>query len=125
MDIGISRPSDHAVVVIKQEVAVERIGPSLHGEQEPEQSGAVCKGRGGYPPASLVDSDVAMRPIDGARGHCAQHERRQRKVLERHQGWKREEIEGDILAIEGIAFAVGHLANELKRYVPVAGLSPG
>src|SRR5580692_8417824 len=110
MDIGISCPGDHAVVAIKQEVAVERVGPGLHGEQEPEQSGAVSKGSGGYPPASLVEANVAMRPIDGARGRCAQDERRQGKILERHQGWEREEIEADILAVEGIALAVGHLA---------------
>ena len=124
MDVRVARPHDHRIVVVEQEEAVEPIGPSLYREEETEQDGAVGDDPGRRRPM-LVERDVAVRPIYCAGDKGAQYERQQHPVLERDIGRKREEIETDVLPIEGIALSVRRLADKAEDHVPVASLAEG
>ena len=125
MDVGVARSHDDSVVAVKQQKAVQPIGPGLHSEEETQQGGAVGCGRGRHPSASLVEHDVAVREIYCAGDKSAQDERQQHPVLERDVGGKREEIKADVLAVEGIALSVRHLVDEAEDHVPVSGLARG
>ena len=61
MDIGVACPNHDAVVVVEQEVAVQRIGPGPDCEIEPQQRGAMCDGRGRYMPGPTVEIDFAYK----------------------------------------------------------------
>src|SRR5258707_1305140 len=77
------------------------------------------------PSASPLEHDVAVRPIDRAGDEGAQDERRQCPVLERDVGGEREEIEADVLTVEGVTQSVRRLIDESECHVPVAGLNRG
>src|SRR5262249_51927578 len=119
MNVGVARSNDHAVVAVEEEEAVETIGPGLHREEETQQSGAMRDGCGRHPSASLVEHDVAMRPIHRTGDESAPDERQQHPILDRDIGGKREEIEADVLAVERIALSVWRLVDEPKDHVPV------
>ena len=74
---------------------------------------------------TLVEREVAVRPIYCAGDKGAQYERQQHPVLERDVGGKREEIETDVLPVEGIALSVRRLADEAEGHVPVVSLAQG
>src|SRR3954470_21527402 len=102
MDVGVARPHHDPVVAVEQEEAVETIGPGHHDEEQTQEDGTVGYGCGRYPLPSLGELDVTVRPIYRTGGDDAQVEDQQHPVLEREQGGKREEVEAEILAIEGI-----------------------
>ena len=52
VDIGVACPDHDAVVIVEQQEAVQRIGPSLHREIETQQRGAMCDGGGRNVPRS-------------------------------------------------------------------------
>ena len=66
MDVGVAGADHDAVVVIEQEVAVQRISPRLHQEEEADERRAVGDRRGGEAPARRIEADVAVHEIDRA-----------------------------------------------------------
>ena len=69
--------------------------------------------------------DVAMHPVDKSAEQCAHDERQQCPILDGHKGGQRKEVESDILVVQGIVRAVGHLIDEAQKSAPVADFPPG
>ena len=63
MHIRVAGTHHDAIVAIQQEIAVQRIRPRFHGEEDAEQSGA-RRSPSGIPPTLAVEFDVATHPID-------------------------------------------------------------
>src|SRR5271166_3955199 len=102
MDIGVSGPNNHAIVAIEKEITVEPIGPCLHGEEEPQESGTVGDHRGGRWRRCSED-EISLHKIERASEKRAQDERQQHPILDGDRGGKRKKIESEIFPVEGIA----------------------
>src|SRR4051795_9191487 len=125
MDVGVARPHHDPVVVVEQEEAVEIIGPGHHDEEQPQENGTVDYGCGRYPLPSLGEFDVTVRPIYRSGDGNAQVKDQQHPVFEREQGGKREKVEAEILAVEGIALSVRRLVEETENQAPFGSLDFG
>ena len=123
MDIGVACPDHDAVVVVEQEVAVQRVGPGLHREIEPQQRGAMRDGGGRDAPGPRVRIDFAMHEVHRSGHEAAQEQDQQHPVLERDVDRKREEVEADVLVEQRIVLAVRHLVDEPEDQVPLTGLA--
>ena len=69
--------------------------------------------------------DVAARPVDRSGEKRAQNDGEQHPVLDEDIGGQREEIEADVLVVERIVRAIGHLIEKLQEDAPVAGFCRG
>jgi hypothetical protein len=69
--------------------------------------------------------DVAVHPIDRPGKERAQEEREQHPILDDDIGGQRKEIEADVLVVQRIVRAIGHVIEEPEEDAPVVGLSPG
>ena len=69
--------------------------------------------------------DVAVHPIDRSGEERAQEEREQHPILDDDIGGQRKEIEADVLVVERVVRAIGHVIEELQEDAPVVDLSPG
>jgi hypothetical protein len=78
-----------------------------------------------YRPALGVVLDIAMDPIYRSGEKRAQDEREQHPILDDDIGGQREEVEADVLVVERVIRAVGHLIEEPQEDAPVVDLSPG
>ena len=125
MDVGVARADHHPVVAVEQQIAVETVGPRLHREKEAEQHRAVGdRCRRHRPPLGVV-LDVAVHPIDRSGEERAQEEREKHPILDDDIGGQRKEIEADVLVVERVARAIGHLIEEPQEDTPIVDLSPG
>ena len=125
MDVGVARADHHPVVAVEQQIAVETVGPGLHREEEAEQHRAVGDRCRRHRPALGVVLDVAVDPIDRSGEERAQEEREQHPILDDDIGGQRKEIEADVLVVERVIRAIGHLIEEPQEDAPVVDLSPG
>ena len=66
-----------------------------------------------------------MHPVHRSGDENAQDERQHHPVFEDDIGGKGEEIEADVLAVQGIAVSIRHLIDEAQEQVPVAHLPCG
>ena len=123
MDIGVACPDHDAVVVVEQQVAVQRIGPGLHCEIETQQRGAMCDGGGRNAPGPSVQIDFAVHEVYRSGHEGAQDQDQQHPVLERDVDRQREEVEADVFAEQRIVLAVRHLVDEPEDQVPLTGLA--
>ncbi len=55
----------------------------------------------------------------------AQEKREQHPILDNDIGWQRKEIEANVLVVERVVRAIGHLIEEPQEDAPIADLSPG
>src|SRR5262249_44838949 len=122
MNVRVCRSHDDPIVVIKQQEAVQPIGPSFHREKEPEQTRAVSDDEGKGRPV-LDEGQHAIGPIDSAGHESTRDDDQQHPILERNVGGKREEIDADVLSEDWIALSVWRLVNEAQGYLPVAGFA--
>lgn len=61
-------------------------------------------------PALGVVLDVAVHPIDRSGEERAQEKRERHPILDNDIGWPRKEIEADVLFVERVVRAIGHVA---------------
>jgi hypothetical protein len=66
-----------------------------------------------------------VHPIHCSGDEKAQDERQQHPIFEYYIGWKGEEIEADVLVVQGIALSIRHLIDESQEHIPVADLPGG
>ena len=66
-----------------------------------------------------------MHPIDRSGEERAQEEREKHPILDYDIGGQRKEIEADVLVVEWVARAIGHLIEEPQEDAPIVDLSPG
>ena len=123
MNVGIAGADDDPVVVVEQEVTVQRIRPGLHHEKEAEQRGAMGDGGGRNAPRGRILTDVAVREVNCAGHQAGQHKQPQQPVLDRDVDRQREEVEADVLVEQRIAPTVRRLVEEPEDQVPSAGLA--
>ena len=83
MNVSVAGANDNAVVVVKQEVAVQHIGPGLNREIESEQRGAMRDCRGRNAPGGRIQTDVVVQEINCAGHQRSQQEDPQQQVLDR------------------------------------------
>src|SRR5262249_29029800 len=76
-------------------------------------------------PALGAVLDVALNPVDRSAEERAQQERKQYPILDGDIRGQRKEIEPDVLAVEWVIRAIGHLIEEPQEDAPVVDLSPG
>jgi hypothetical protein len=79
----------------------------------------------GHRPASLIEGDATVHPIHRSSDENAQDEHQQQPIFEGDIGGKGEEIEADVLLVQGIALAIRHLVDESQERVSVAHLPCG
>ncbi len=125
MDVGIPGADHDAVIVVKQQKAVECVGPGLQDEEHTEQRGTMSGGSGRESARRPLERDVAAYAVDHGCNDRTAKEQLQQPVLERKIGGQREQIEADVLAEDRIVLAVGHLMKEAQHQVPVGDLAGG
>jgi hypothetical protein len=123
VDIGVACPDHDAIVIVEQQEAVQRIGPSLHREIETQQGGAMCDSGGRNVPRSAVQIDFAVHEIHRSGDESAQDQDHQHPVLERDVDRQREEVEANVPVKQRIILAVRHLVDEPEDQVPLTGLA--
>ena len=69
--------------------------------------------------------DVAVHPIDRSGEERAQEKREQHPILDNDIGGQRKEIEADVLVVERVVHAIGHLIEKPQEDAPIVDLSPG
>src|SRR5262249_40478099 len=79
----------------------------------------------GHRAALGVVLDVAVDPVDRSGKERAQQERKQHPILDGDIRGQRKEIEPDVLAVEWVIRAIGHVIKEPQEDAPVVDLSPG
>jgi hypothetical protein len=123
MDIAVARPDHDAVVLVEQQEAVQRVGPGLHCEIEPQQRGAMCNGGGRYAPRPTVQIDFAVHEVHRSGHEGAQDQGQQHPILECDVDRQGEEVEADVLVKQRIVLSVRHLVDEPEDQVPFTGLA--
>jgi len=69
--------------------------------------------------------DVAVHPVDRCGEERAQRECKQHPILDNDVGGQRKEIEADVLDVDWIVCAIGHLIEEPQKEIPVSYFSRG
>ena len=118
MDVGVARADHHPVVAVEQQIAVETVGPCFYREEETKQHGAVgdCCWRHRWALSGMFD--VAVYPIDRSGEERAQEKREKHPILGCDIGRQRKEIKADVIAVEWVVRAIGHLIEELQEDTP-------
>jgi hypothetical protein len=122
VNIGVACPDDDAVVVVEQQIAVQRIGPRPYRKKETEKSRAVGNGGGRNVPGPAVQMNSAEDQIHRSGRESTREQDQQHPGLDRNVDRQREEVETDVLVKLRIVLTVWHLVEEPKDRVPLTDL---
>src|ERR1700687_5010344 len=125
MYVGVACTDDHPVVAVEQQIAIETVGPCLYREEEAEQHRAVGNRCWRHRPLLGVILDVAVHPVDRCGEERPQRQCKQHPILDNDVGGQRKEIEADVLDVDWIVCAIGHLIEEPQKEIPVSDFSRG
>src|SRR3981081_4102718 len=125
MNVGVACTDHYSIIAVEQQVAIETVGPRLHGKEEAEKHRAVGNCCRRYRPSLSLVFDVAMHPIDESSEERAHEEREQGPIFDGDIGGQRKEIESNVFVVKRFVRAIRHVIEKLQKNAPVADLSRG
>src|SRR3977135_3581180 len=91
MNVGVACTDHYSIIAVEQQVAIETVGPRLHGKEKAEKHRAVGNCCRRYRPSLSLVFDVAMHPIDESSEERAHEEREQGPIFDSDIGGARTE----------------------------------
>src|SRR6195256_6020065 len=125
MNVGVACTDHYSIITVEQQVAIETVGPCLHGKEKAEKHRAVGNCCRRYGPSLGLVFDVTMHPIDESSEERAHEEREQGPIFYSDIGGQRKEIESNVFVVKRFVRAIRHATEKLQKNAPVADLSRG